>query len=67
MSNIKPATYQVEKHISKAPSPLRELEQNIKSTKDFIQQIKKEPLPAGYKMVLFDVKSLFKCSIRSKN
>ena len=36
-----------------------ESEHNIKSTKDFIPQIKTEPIPAGYEMVSFDAKSLF--------
>ena len=47
------------KHLSKVLSPFRESEHNIKSTKDFIRQIKKEPIPAGYEMVSFDVKSIF--------
>ena len=38
---------------------MKESEHNIKSTKDFIRQIKKEPVPARYKMVSFHVKSLF--------
>ena len=59
VSNINTATYQLEKHLSKVLSPLRESEHNIKSTKNFIQQIKKELIPAGYEMVSFDMKSLF--------
>ena len=59
VSNINTATYQLAKHLSKVPSPLRESEHNIKSTKDFIRQVKEEPIPAGYEMVSFDVKSLF--------
>ena len=59
VSNINAATYQLEKHLSKVLSPLRESEHNIKSTKNFIQQIKKELIPAGYEMVSFDMKSLF--------
>ena len=53
------ATYQLAKHLSKVLSPLRESEHNIKSTKDFIRQTKKEHTPAGYEMVSFAVKSLF--------
>ena len=59
VSNINTATYQLAKHLSKVLFPLRESEHNIKSTKDFIRQIKQEPIPAGYEMVSFDVKSLF--------
>ena len=58
VSNIKTATYQLAKHISKVLSPLRESEHKIKRTKDFIQQIKKELIPVGYEMVLLDVKLL---------
>ena len=58
VSNINTATYQLAKHLSKVLSPLRESEQNIKSTNDFIQQIEKESIPVGYEMVSFDVKSL---------
>ena len=56
---INTATYQLAKHLSKVLSPLGESEHNIKSTKDFIRQIKKEPIPAGYEMVSFNLKSLF--------
>ena len=59
VSNTNAATYQLAKHLSKLLSPLRESEHNIKSTKDFIRQIKKEPIPAGYEMVSFDVKLFF--------
>ena len=59
VSNITTATYQLRKQLSKVLSPLRESEHNIKSTKYFIRQIKKGPIPAGYEMVSFDMKSLF--------
>ena len=59
VSDINTATYELAKHLSKVLSPLGESQHNIKSTKDFIWQIKKEPIPAGYEMVSFDVKSLF--------
>ena len=58
VSNINTATYQLAKHLSKVLRPLTESKFNIKSTKYFIRQIKKEPIPAGYEMVSFDVKSL---------
>ena len=41
VSNINTATYQLAMHLSKVLSPLRESEHKIKSTKDFIRQIKK--------------------------
>ena len=52
------ATYQLAKRLLKVLSPLRESEHNIKSTNDFIRQIKKESISAGY-LVSSDVKSLF--------
>ena len=55
VSNINAATYQLTKHLSKVLSPLRESECKRKTTKDFIRQIKKEPIPEGYEMVSFDV------------
>ena len=60
VSNINTAaTYQLAKHLSKVLSPLRESEHSIKSTNDFIRQINKELIPAGYEMVSFDVEWLF--------
>ena len=59
VSNISTATYQLGKHVSKVLSRLRESEHNIKSTNNLTRKIKKEPIPAGYEMVSFDVKSLF--------
>ena len=38
---------------------LFESDHNIRSTKNFIQNIKKENILTGYKMVFFNVKSLF--------
>ena len=59
MSNINTVTYHLSKHLSKVLSPLRESEYNIKSTKDCIWKIKEELIPAGYEILLFDVKPLF--------
>ena len=59
ISNINTSTYNLAKFLSKLLSPLRQLCGNIRSTKDFIQIIKRENIPTGYKMVSFDVKSLF--------
>ena len=39
--------------------PLRESEYTVKNTKNFVDNIKKENIQKGYKMVSFDVKSLF--------
>ena len=59
ISNINTATYQLAKHLSKVLSPLRQSEHNMKSTKEFITETKEKPIPTGYQMVSFDVKSLF--------
>ena len=45
--------------MSKLLSILRQSDHNVRSTKDFIQNIKRKNIPTGYKMVSFDVKSLF--------
>ena len=58
MLNINTVTYQLEEYLSKVLPPLRESAHNTKSTSDLIRQ-KKEPMPAGYELVSFDVKSLF--------
>ena len=39
--------------------PLRESEYTVKNTKNFVDNIKKENIQKDYKMVSFDVKSLF--------
>ena len=46
--------------MSKLLAPLRELEYTVKNTENFVDNIKKENMQNGYKMVSFDVKSLFK-------
>ena len=45
--------------MSKLVSPLRQSKHNVRSTKGFIQNIEQENIPTDYKMVSFDVKSLF--------
>ena len=52
------STYNLEKFLSKLLSPLRRSDHNVRSTKDLIQNIKRENIPTGSKMVSFDVKSL---------
>ena len=59
VSNINTLTYNLVKFLSKLLSPLRQSDHNVRSTKDFNQNIKKENIPTGYKMVSFNVKSLF--------
>ena len=59
VSNINTLTYNLVKFLSKLLSPLRQSDHNVRSTKDLIQNIKEENIPTGYKMVSFNVKSLF--------
>ena len=59
VSNINTLTYNLVKFLSKLLSSLRQSDHNVRSTKDLIQNIKEENIPTGYKMVSFNVKSLF--------
>ena len=59
VSNINTATYNLPKFLSKLMAPLCESEYTVKNTKNFVDNIKKENIQKGYKMVSFDVKSLF--------
>ena len=59
VSNIGTATYNLSKYLAKLLSPLSQSEYTIKNTKQFIEQIRIKQVPDGYKMVSFDVKSLF--------
>ena len=59
ISNIGTTTYQVSKHLAKLLSPLTKSKQNIESTKDFINKLKRMKIQEGYKMVSLDVVSLF--------
>ena len=57
--NINTSTCNLAKFLSKLLSPLCQSDHKIRSTKDFIQNIKRENIPTGYKMVSLDVKPLF--------
>ena len=59
VSNLNTATYQLAKHLSKILSPLRESEYTIKSTRHFMEIIKRKKVPEGFQMLSFDVNSLF--------
>ena len=59
VSNINTLTYNLVKFLSKLLSSLRQSDHNVRSTKDLIHNIKEENIPTGYKMVSFNVKSLF--------
>ena len=59
VSNINTSTYNLAKFLWKLLSPLHQSDHSVRPTKDFIQNIKRENMPTGYKMVSFSVKSLF--------
>ena len=59
ISNIGTMTYELSKHLADLLRPLTKSEYSIDSTKDFRDRIKRKRVPQGYKMVSFDVVSLF--------
>ena len=59
VSNIETATYNLARHLTKLLSPLSKSKYTIDSTKHFMEKIKQETILDGYKMVIFDIKSLF--------
>ena len=56
-SNINVTTYNLAKFLSKLLAPLRESKYTVKNTKNFVDDIKKENIQNGYKMISFEVKS----------
>ena len=46
-------------HLAKLLSPLSRSQYTVSSTKEFINMIKNETVPNAYKMLSFDVSSLF--------
>ena len=59
ISNINKASYQLTKYLAKLLSPLSMSEYTIKSTNDFITHIKGQNIPNSFKLISFDVTSLF--------
>ena len=57
--NTDSSTCNLAKFLSKLLSPLRQSDHNVRSTKDFTQNIKQENIPTNYNVGPFDVKSLF--------
>ena len=53
------ATYHLSKYLASPLSPLSESEYTVKNSKSFIQKVKLDKIPSNYKIVSFDVKSLF--------
>ena len=56
ISNINTASYQLVKYLGKLLSPLST---SVKSTRDFITHIKGQNIPNNFKLIHFDVTSLF--------
>ena len=58
-SNVGTATYNTAKYLANLLAPLAKSDYTIINTADFINRLKKERIPRKYKMISFDVKSLF--------
>ena len=59
ISNVGTASYQQAKYLAKLLSPLSRSQYTANSTKEFINMIKNETVPSAYKVISFDVSSLF--------
>ena len=59
VSNIGTATHKTAKYLSKLLSLLARLKYTIENTRDFVTRIRNMKIPEGYKMISFDVVSLF--------
>ena len=59
LSNIGTATYHLSKYLAELLSTLSESGYTIKSTKYFVEKIKKEHTPNNHVLVSFDLKLLF--------
>ena len=59
VTNIGTATYGLSKYLASLLHPLSVSSYTIQSTQDFVNKIKNLEVPTGYKLVSFDVTSLF--------
>ena len=59
ISNIGTATYDLAKYLAQLLKPLSELQYTIKNSKTFTKRLKKIRIPRKYKMVSFNLVSLF--------
>ena len=59
ISNIGTATYQLAKYLAKLLSPLAQSDYTVTSTDNFINRVRNLVIPLGYKLISFDVVSLF--------
>ena len=59
ISNISTATYEIAKYLNKLSTPLNKSDYTILNKDDLIRQLTEETIQAVYKVISFDVKSLF--------
>jgi hypothetical protein len=59
VSNIGTATHKTAQYLCRLLAPLAKSKYTIENTKDFVNRMKKTKIPEGYKMISFDVVSLF--------
>ena len=59
ISNIGTATYETAKYLNNLLSPPGKSQHTVPNSKKLVEETKEERIPIGYKMILFDVKSLF--------
>ena len=59
LSKIGTATYETAKYLNNLLSPLGKSQHTVLNSKKFVEKIKAEIIPIGYKMISFDVNSLF--------
>ena len=59
VSNLNTATYQLARYLAKISSPLSRSQYTVESSNKFVNVIKQQVIPSSYKLVSFDVKSLF--------
>ena len=59
ISNIGTASYETAKYLNNLLSPLGKSQHTVPNSKEFVEKTKEERIPIGYKMISFDVKSLF--------
>ena len=63
ISNLNTATYQLARYLAKISSPLSRSQYTVESSNKFVNVIKQQVIPSSYKLVSFDVKSLFTIDI----
>ena len=59
ISNLNTATYQLACYLAKISSPLSRSQYTVEGSNKLVNVIKQQVIPSGYKVVSFDVKSLF--------